>query len=58
MLAEYSRNSVSVPVGKSSDTMAHFETDLDEAVPWTLDGDYRFVPNPNTRPVRFSVINN
>lgn len=58
MLAEFSRNSLSVPVGKSSDEMAHFETDTDEVVPWSLAGDYQFVPNPNTRPVRFAVINN
>lgn len=58
MLAEFARNSLSVPVGKPGDRMAHFETDLEEAVPWTLEGDYRFVPNPLVRPVRMSVINN
>ncbi len=58
MLAEYSRNSLSVPIGKRSDTMAHFETNLQEAVPWTLAGDYQFVPNRSARPVRVSVVNN
>jgi len=58
MMAEYSRNGLSVPVGKASDKMAHFETDLQEATPWSLTGDYQFKPNPLTRPVRFGVINN
>lgn len=59
MLAEYARVGLSVPVGKASDTMAHFETDsLRESVPWILKDDYTFVPNPVARPVRFSVINN
>lgn len=58
MLAEYSRNSVSVPVGKSGDTMAHFETTLPESAPWTLEGDYVFKPNAFVRPVRVGLINN
>ncbi|MDJ0839599.1 MAG: hypothetical protein QNK37_23970 [Acidobacteriota bacterium] len=58
MMAEYSRNSVSVPVGKSGDSMAHFRTNLPEDVPWRLDGDYDFVPNPYVRPVRVGLINN
>lgn len=57
-LAEYARNSISVPVAKSGDSIAHFETNLPETVPWTLDGDYTFVPNPHTRPVRLGLINN
>jgi len=58
MLAEYSRNSLSVPVGAEGDTMAHFETTLTEERPWTLAADYAFVPNPFFRPVRIGVINN
>ncbi len=58
MLAEYARNSISVPVGRPGDTSGHFETDLPEAVPWTLGADYEFEPNPLTRPVRMSLVNN
>ena len=58
MLAEYSRNSVSVPRGQEGDTMAHYRTNLQATVPWTLAGDYEFVPNPDYRPLRFSVVNN
>lgn len=58
MMAEYSRNGLSVPIGEPGDTMAHFESDLDARVPWTLAGDYQFVPNPDFRPFRVSVINN
>ncbi|HEX5758008.1 MAG TPA: hypothetical protein VF121_02340 [Thermoanaerobaculia bacterium] len=58
MMAEYSRNGLSVPTGDPRDEMAHFESDLDAQVPWTLAGDYRFVPNPSFRPFRVSVINN
>jgi len=58
MLAEYSRNSVSVPVGSSGDEMAHFETNLKERVPWKLKGDFDFIPNPDYKPLRVSVVNN
>ena len=58
MLAEYSRNSVSVPVGSAGDEMAHFQTNLNERVPWKLKGDYDFVPNPDYKPLRVSVVNN
>ena len=58
LLAEYSRNGLSVPQGKPGDSMAHFETDLDEDAPWSLRADYDFVPNPRVRPVRASVVNN
>lgn len=58
MLAEYSRNSVSVPRGTSGDEMAHFKTNLAERVPWLLRGDYDFVPNRYYRPQRVGVINN
>lgn len=58
MLAEYSRNSLSVPLGQSGDSMAHYRTDLPATVPWVLTGDYQFAPNPDYRPQRFSVVNN
>ncbi|MDX1546006.1 MAG: hypothetical protein R3247_03410 [Rhodothermales bacterium] len=58
MLAEFSRNSVSVPVGAPGDAMAHFQTTLSERTPWQLRGDYEFEPNPLYRPQRVSVINN
>ena len=58
MLAEFARNSLHVPFGRPEDAMAHFESDLDGAAPWTLAGDFRFDPNPFFRPLRFSVINN
>lgn len=58
MLAEFSRNSVSVPVGADGDKMAHYETNLSERVPWKLDGDFDFTPNPDYRPLRMSVVNN
>ncbi len=58
MLAEYSRNSVSVPRGTAGDAMAHFETNLTETVPWRLRGDYDFVPNRYYRPQRVGIINN
>lgn len=58
MLAEYSRTSVSVPIGEPNDITAHFETDLPEAVPWRLAGNYEFIPNRFARPIRMSVINN
>lgn len=58
MLAEYSRNSLSVPVGSPGDETAHFESSLEEAAPWRLAGDYSFVPNGLVRPIRVGVINN
>ena len=58
MLAEYSRNGVSVPRGTEGDSMAHYTTNLSDSVPWKLRGDYDFIPNPNYCPLRFSVINN
>lgn len=58
MLAEFSRNSVSVPYGIPGDQMAHFETNLSDRVPWKLKGDFDFIPNPDYRPLRFSVVNN
>jgi hypothetical protein len=57
-LAEYARNSLSVPIGTAGDSMAHFETTLEEGYPWQLEGDYEFVPNTRFRPVRFGLINN
>lgn len=58
MLAEFSRNGVSVPRGTEGDTMAHYVTNLTDSVPWELRGDYDFLPNPDYCPLRFSVINN
>ncbi len=58
MLAEYSRNSLSVPRGTPGDRMAHFQTNLIETVPWILRGDYDFAPNRVYRPQRVGVINN
>lgn len=58
MLAEYSRNGVSVPRGTKGDAMAHYTTNLTDSVPWKLRGDYDFIPNPDYCPLRFSVINN
>ncbi|MEM7583083.1 MAG: hypothetical protein AAF560_06860 [Acidobacteriota bacterium] len=58
MLAEYSRNGLSIPVGGPGDSMTHFETSLPAEVPWVLAGDYQFVPNAEFRPYRMAVINN
>ncbi len=58
MLAEYSRNGLSFPYGKSGDIMSHFQTNLTDKVPWKLHGDFNFTPNENYRPLRMSVINN
>lgn len=58
MMAEFSRNGLSVPVGKEGDSSAHFESSFAVARPWTVVGPFKFEPNPKFRPVRFSVINN
>ncbi len=58
LLAEYSRNGISVPRGAAGDSMAHFETSLQEERPYRLGGDYQFQANPDFRPIRFAVINN
>lgn len=58
MMAEYARNGLSMPVGQAGDTMAHFETTLAAEVPWKLQGDYTFDPNPEFRPYRVALINN
>jgi hypothetical protein len=58
MMAEYSRNGVSFAVGVPGDDHAHFETSLPQRAPWTLAGDYEFVPDPHFRPVRVSLVNN
>ncbi len=58
VLAEFSRNSISVPLGSPGDKMAHYQTNLQETVPWKLKGDYDFVPNEYYRPLRVGVINN
>lgn len=58
MLAEFSRTGVSVPIGEPADSMAHFETSLQEGFPWKLAGDYEFLPNPGFQPVRMGLVNN
>lgn len=58
MLAEYSRNSISVPQGAEGDAMSHYQTNLKGKVPWKLKGDYDFIPNEQYHPLRMSVINN
>jgi len=58
MLAEYSRNGLSFPFGRDGDEMTHFQTDLENGIPWKLKGDYEFGANPLYKPVRFSVVNN
>ena len=58
MLAEYSRNSISVPQGRAGDSMAHYQTNMTDTVPWRLAGDFEFEPNPSYRPIRIGVVNN
>jgi len=58
MMAEFSRNGVSMPFGREGDDIAHFETDLKAAIPWLLEEDYKFKPNPYFKPLRFSIVNN
>lgn len=57
-LAEYSRNSVSMPFGQHADKMTHYESNLSESVPWQLEGDFEFSPNRYYKPLRVSVVNN
>lgn len=58
MLAEFSRNGMSVPNGVAGDSNAHFETSLQQEHPWKLEGPYVFSPEPQLRPMRFTVVNN
>lgn len=58
MMAEYSRNGLSVPTGNRGDTIAHFESAFSLEIPWVLDGDYNFIPNQFFRPFRVAVVNN
>lgn len=59
MLAEFSRNSVSVPIGSKGDSMAHFRSNFTDDTPWTLGRhNYELIPNRMFNPYRFSVINN
>ncbi len=58
MLAEYSRNGLSIPRGAAGDEMAHYQTSLQQLVPWKLAADYDFRPNPQYMPQRFGVVNN
>ncbi len=58
MMAEYSRNGLAFPTGNRKDRLPHFETDLLDAAPWTLKGEYDFIPNPTYKPLRIGLINN
>ena len=58
MMAEYSRNGVTLPIGESADRIPHFETSLTQSEPWFLEGAYDFVPNYNYRSLRVAVVNN
>jgi hypothetical protein len=58
MMAEYSRNGLSFPFGLDNDEITHFETNLIADIPWKLEEDYKFKPNPKFKPIRFSVTNN
>lgn len=58
MMAEYSRNGLSMPFADDADQITHFETNLENGIPWKLDDDYDFRANPLYKPVRFSVVNN
>lgn len=58
MMAEYSRTTLSVPVGQPGDATAHFETNLVEDAPWHLKSDYHFTANPLIKPIRVGVTNN
>ena len=58
LLAEYSRNGVTIPRGKAGDEIVHFRSTFEESVPWALQGDFDFVPNKYFQPLRLSVINN
>ncbi len=58
MMAEYSRNGLSFPYGIENDKITHFETSLLPEIPWKLSDDYKFLPNPKFKPIRFSVVNN
>ncbi|BBM87374.1 hypothetical protein [Candidatus Uabimicrobium amorphum] len=58
MMAEYSRNGISVPVGSGGDSIAHFETNFEFSAPWKLKKDYEFEANPHFRPLRMGITNN
>ena len=58
LLAEYSRNGLTVPYGERGDTAAHFETSLQAEIPWSLSGEFGFEPDARVRPLRFGVVNN
>lgn len=58
MLAEYSRNGVSVPQGTPSDLFAHFEAVGTGGAPWSLSGDYKFEANSIFQPLRLGIVNN
>ncbi|PCJ56836.1 MAG: hypothetical protein COA79_17940 [Planctomycetota bacterium] len=59
MMAEYSRNGLNMSYGEKGDKRSHFETSLDQLIPFRLGkSDYDFQPNEFFRPLRFSITNN
>jgi hypothetical protein len=61
MLAEFSRNGLTVPTGEAGREMAqlaHFETDLPALSPWSAGTDGGLVLRPEARPFRVGVTNN
>ena len=58
MLAEYSRNGLAMARGRSGEHRPRFISAFEEARPWTLSGDFEFVPSAQVLPLRVSVINN
>ena len=58
MLAEFSRNGISFPFAREGDQITHFQTNLKADIPWKLEDDFVFKPNPTFKPVRFSLVNN
>ncbi|MFT5684960.1 MAG: hypothetical protein ACI8RZ_005905 [Myxococcota bacterium] len=58
MLAEYSRNGLTLPFGEPGDTAPHFQTSLNTEVPWSLSDAFQFEPAPRVRPLRVGIVNN
>lgn len=59
MMAEYSRNSVSLPTGDPGEGLTHFQTTLDGEVAWLVpENPYEFRGDRRYRPLRMSVVNN
>ncbi|MFT4975118.1 MAG: hypothetical protein ACI8S6_001005 [Myxococcota bacterium] len=58
MLAEYSRNGLTLPYGEPGDTAPHFQTSLTTELPWSLSAPFQFEPAPRVRPLRMGIVNN